>query len=100
MTTIVPWTAEQNRLLRELCGRKLTAETIAAEINRCTGSHFTSNGVIGRARRAGIELPIAAGSHGPRARTRNSTHRPEPKPVRWKPGRLLMRLGWFEGAFR
>lgn len=99
MSTIVRWTDEQNRLLRELCGRKLTAEMIAAEINRCTGSHFTSNGVIGRARRAGIELLIAAGSHGPRARTKLDAP-PESKPARWKPGRLLMRLGWLEGAFR
>lgn len=99
MTTVVPWTAEQNRLLRELRGEKLKSHEIAAEINRRTGSHFTRNGVIGRARRAGTELPIAAGSHGPRARMKLDAP-PEPKPARWKPGRLLMRLGWLDGAFR
>jgi len=95
--TIVRWTDEQNRLLRELCGRKLVSDAIAAEINRRTGSRFDKNAVIGRARRAGIELPIAAGSHGAAPRFRDA---PAPASKRYKPGRLLLRLGWLEGAFR
>lgn len=96
---IVPWTDEQNRLLRELCDAKLKSHEIAAEINRRTGSHFTRNSVIGKTRRTRCELPVAAGSHGPRSRMKNTPPAP-PKPHRWKPGRLLMQLGWLDGAFR
>ena len=96
---IAPWTDEQNRLLEQLCDEKLTASAIAAEINRRTGSHFSRNAVIGRARRARAELPVVAGSHGLRVKFRDAPP-PEPKPPRFKPGRLLMRLGWLDGGFR
>jgi len=104
MGRIVSWTNEQNRLLEELAGKALTAAAIAAEINRRTGSRFTRDAVIGRARRAGAGLLILRDSHA-RLRDTLGRERPERPPLvpvvrRRRPGRLLLNLGWLGGGFR
>ena len=109
---IVPWTAEENRALGEMCAQDMSASEIAIEINRLTGSTFTRNAVIGRTRRAGIALPRAASGnwsahHVPEEPAVVRELAPEEPavvrelaPRRWKPGGILLRLGWLEGAFR
>jgi hypothetical protein len=107
MKTTERWTDEENRLLLELCAEKLSCAQIAAEMRRRTGSaHFTRNAIIGRTRRAGIELPFAAGSNQKANHARAPKRIAEPKRIaapvvkRYKPGRLLLNLGWLDGAFR
>jgi hypothetical protein len=108
MKTNERWTAEENRLLLEVCAEKLSGAQIAAEMRRRTGSQrFTHGAIVGRTRRAGISLPLAAGSNQNASCVRDF---PKPKRIaappsdapvtkRHKPGRLLLNLGWLDGAF-
>lgn len=92
-----PWTAERERLLVELARLGKSCAEIAREIGaRTVGPKTTKNSVIGKARRMGLDLNDPAKfANESKREPRRASERAE----RRKPGRLLLRLGWLDGAF-
>jgi hypothetical protein len=70
------WTAERDRLLRDLHALGIAYGLIASDINRRTGSSYGKSSICGRAKR--LQLPIR--KPATRGSGRPST-RPAPRPI-------------------